>query len=230
MADDLARVLGDQRQHQIAVVAQPRHQLRFLPPPERRGRRPRRSPLSSPGFSGRMIIASGSLRASRVPRRKTSAVIGCLPARCSSRMRMAPSPHATVKFASITSPGAPRPRREFAAENLQPHRLTVELDLAPGARKRRQPVAVTQHLARRIRPVDARFVLRRSSPRRSRPPRSAASASWSPRSSASIGANHQRRAGFRQRVVQVACRHAIGDGDGAPPSPRRRCRALRPSS
>src|SRR6476646_2458347 len=44
-----------------------------------------------------------------VPRRKSPALIGCLPARWTSMSRTAPSPHAIVSFPSNTVPGAPVP-------------------------------------------------------------------------------------------------------------------------
>src|SRR6202048_1675133 len=46
---------------------------------------------------------------SGVPRRNSSAFIGALPARCSSRMRNAPCWQATARRSSSTSPGAPEP-------------------------------------------------------------------------------------------------------------------------
>src|SRR3954464_6009017 len=53
-------------------------------------------PSRAGGFSG-------------VPRRKSAAFIGALPARCNSRIRIAPSPQAIVRYSSSTSPGEPLP-------------------------------------------------------------------------------------------------------------------------
>src|SRR5882724_6233272 len=44
-----------------------------------------------------------------VPRKYASAFIGCLPARCNSRTRIAPSPQAIVNRSSSNVPGAPDP-------------------------------------------------------------------------------------------------------------------------
>ena len=44
-----------------------------------------------------------------VPRKNSSAGIGCRPARCNSRSLTAPSPHATVSWSSSTRPGVPSP-------------------------------------------------------------------------------------------------------------------------
>ena len=49
-------------------------------------------PSRAGGFSG-------------VPRKKSAAFIGALPARCGSRMRIAPLPQAIVRPSSSTSPG-----------------------------------------------------------------------------------------------------------------------------
>src|SRR5437763_7449406 len=57
--------------------------------------------------AGHQLSRAGRL--SGVPRRNSSAFIGALPARCSSRIRMAPSLHATARRSSSNSPGAPKP-------------------------------------------------------------------------------------------------------------------------
>src|SRR5262245_56166349 len=44
-----------------------------------------------------------------VPRRKSSAFMACLPARCSSTIRTAPAPHAIARRSSSTAPGKPVP-------------------------------------------------------------------------------------------------------------------------
>ncbi len=55
-----------------------------------------RSATRAPAFTG-------------VPRRNSSACIGCLPARCTWPSRTAPSPQAMVRRLSSTEPGAPAP-------------------------------------------------------------------------------------------------------------------------
>src|SRR3954453_2650447 len=63
-------------------------------------------------FNGELVTRHQFSRAggfSGVPRRKSTVFIGCLPARCNSRIRIAPSLHATVRDSSMTSPGSPRP-------------------------------------------------------------------------------------------------------------------------
>ena len=82
---------------------------------------------------------------SGVPRKKSAAFIGALPARCNSRIRIAPSPQAMVRRSSSTSPGAPRTLRRFAAEQLDAGGLGVGRQFAPCAGKRRQPVNMAQH-------------------------------------------------------------------------------------
>ena len=68
-----------------------------------------------PSYSIRILVARHDVsrrrcrRRSAEPRRNSSAFIGCLPARCNSRMRIAPSPQAMVSLSSSTVPGAPLP-------------------------------------------------------------------------------------------------------------------------
>src|SRR5258707_7731351 len=57
--------------------------------------------------AGHQASRAGGL--SGVPRKKTAAFIGALPARCSSIIRMAPSPQAMVRRSSSTAPRAPAP-------------------------------------------------------------------------------------------------------------------------
>src|SRR5579863_8551756 len=45
----------------------------------------------------------------RAPDRKILALIGALPSRCNSRIRIAPCPQATVRWSSSNSPGTPSP-------------------------------------------------------------------------------------------------------------------------
>src|SRR5207302_6664402 len=57
--------------------------------------------------AGHQLSRAGGF--SGVPRKKSAAFIGALPARCSSRMRIAPLPQAMVKRSSSASPGGPDP-------------------------------------------------------------------------------------------------------------------------
>src|SRR5260370_24675809 len=57
--------------------------------------------------AGHQLTRSGGF--SGVPRRNSSAFIGALPARCSSRTRIAPSPQAKPRWSSSSSPAAPAP-------------------------------------------------------------------------------------------------------------------------
>src|SRR5258708_38005208 len=56
--------------------------------------------------AGHQASRAGGL--SGVPRKKTAAFIAALPARCSSIIRMAPSPQAIVRRTSRTAPGPPQ--------------------------------------------------------------------------------------------------------------------------
>ena len=56
--------------------------------------------------------------ATAVPRRNSSAFIGCLPARCTSISRTAPSRHAMVRRSSSTVPGAPAPSPRVVCSTL----------------------------------------------------------------------------------------------------------------
>src|SRR6266404_5288295 len=63
-------------------------------------------------FDGEFVAGHQASRAgglSGVPRRKSAAFIGALPARCSSIIRIAPSPEAIARRSSSTEPGAPAP-------------------------------------------------------------------------------------------------------------------------
>src|SRR5262249_3783318 len=66
-------------------------------------------------FDGELVARHGGAQPKRVPaatlvpRRNSCAFIAWRPARCSSRMRTAPSPQATVSSSSSTVPGAPAP-------------------------------------------------------------------------------------------------------------------------
>jgi len=103
-----ATVIRDERQSEIAVTAQPLDQIGFgstrkrrnenVPDRERvfRALRPDHHDSRIPG-------------AIFVPRRNSSAFIGCLPARWTSVSRTAPSPQAMVSRSSSTVPGAPEP-------------------------------------------------------------------------------------------------------------------------
>ena len=77
-----------------------------------------------------------------VPRRNSSACIGCRPARCTCMSRTAPSPQAIVNLSSSTVPGAPLALAFGRAQRLDAHAA----DLEPGAGKRRQPADVVVHL------------------------------------------------------------------------------------
>ena len=56
-------------------------------------------------IAGHQLSRAGGV--SGVPRRNSSAFMGCFPARCNSRMRMAPCSQAMVRRSSSNSPGAP---------------------------------------------------------------------------------------------------------------------------
>ena len=101
-------------------------------------------------------VTAACRRASGVPRKNSSAVIGCLPARCSSRMRTAPSPQAIVSAIVEHGAGRAAPSPRVRAQHLDAHRRAVARDLEPGAGKRRQPADMVVHRAPRPRPVDAR--------------------------------------------------------------------------
>src|SRR5665647_1836038 len=63
-------------------------------------------------FDGQFVARHQSSRSgsfSGVPRKNSSAFIGALPARCSSRMRNAPSPQAKARRSSSNSPAVPAP-------------------------------------------------------------------------------------------------------------------------
>ena len=75
-------------------------------------------------FDRELVARHGALSPRRVPARnaraaqKSSAFIACLPARCNSRMRTAPSPHAIVSASSSTVPGAPAPSPRVVRSTL----------------------------------------------------------------------------------------------------------------
>ncbi len=96
---------------------------------------------------------------SGVPRKNSSAFIGCLPARCSSRMRIAPC--AAGDRQPIIEQFARRAGSfgDFAAQDLDPCDCAFDRHLAPRAGKRRQPVNMAKHVVRRLAPVDPRLGL-----------------------------------------------------------------------
>src|SRR3984885_13750251 len=57
--------------------------------------------------AGHQVSRAGGLTG--VPRKNSSAFIGCLPARCNSRIRNAPRWQAIVRWSSSTTPGPPEP-------------------------------------------------------------------------------------------------------------------------
>src|SRR5918992_2564299 len=118
MADHGAIELGDQRQHKIAAVAQPRHKVSLLPAAEGGG-----NDRADGGGVFRFLGADDHRillpLPTRVPRTNASADMGLPPSLCSWTIRMAPSPHATVRSRSRISPGSPLPaassqRRTFS--------------------------------------------------------------------------------------------------------------------
>ena len=102
-------------------------------------------------------------RQRRAPCRNSSAGIGALPARCTSRRRTAPSPQAMVRPSSSTRPG----RAAALAPGVERSTLTrcgpwpqSASNQAPGKGERPRIWSCTS--PRRARPVDARLRLRRS--------------------------------------------------------------------
>src|SRR5690606_38502467 len=111
MADHLAVLLGDEFDHAVAGSHQSVHQAGLRRLTERMYRDfPYRfavARLRRP--DGNHAHATLSPRFILAPRRKSSAVAGLLPARCSSVTRTAPSPQAMPRRSSMISPGAPCP-------------------------------------------------------------------------------------------------------------------------
>ena len=143
-ADRLDRVL-QRALHRSAIVLD-------LPAAERRA-----VIFDDQFVAGHQVNRAGGF--SGVPRKNSSAFIGALPARCSSRIRIAPSLAGDRKMIVEHFAGLARSIGHRAAQDFHAHWLALDLHLAPGAGKRRQPVNMAQHFARRPVPVDPRLGL-----------------------------------------------------------------------
>ena len=142
---DAAADAGDRVGHRLFQGLRPQR------PGARHRQRPRRIHRGAPAPLGgisrrqhkRRVIEPVAPALTGVPRRNSSAVIGCLPARCTCVSRTAPSPQAMVRLSSSTVPGVPASLAFGRAQRLDAHAA----DLEPGAGKRRQAADVVVHLA-----------------------------------------------------------------------------------
>ena len=174
-----------------------------------------------------MLRCSTVAGATGVPRRNSSAVIGCLPARCNST-----SAHgaAAAGDGQLVVEHASRRPVAVAFGRAQNFDAPGAGKLAPGAGKRRQPAAMVVDFVPRLRPIDARFALVDLVGVGHAALRLAASVATAPFSSAA-SARSIRSAPSRASsscsspvVASAPIGDALGHGD------RRRCRGLPPSS
>ena len=160
MANDRIVLQRNERQHEIVIDAQGIDQIGFV------RCRKRGFMHGADGVAIRRRFGADNEGHERLaparngePRRNSSAFIGCLPARCNSRMRIAPSPQAMVSLSSSNVPGAPLPSPLVVRKHLHAHRRALAFQFEPRAGKWRQSATMIVHLAPGLAPVDARFIL-----------------------------------------------------------------------